>query len=495
MDTETKTINQRPAWLDSNTLKWSAIAGLVVVASLVGLVFHQHWLPQAQAFVATVTNVSNESDAGSVGKKSDKHDHDHEGGDHKGHDHEGHDHDHEGHDEANSLELSDQAKKNVGLTTAVVKLQKFVRYVTVPAMVVGRTGRSEIDVTASLGGRVTRVYPIAGEAVEPGQPLFDLRLTHEELVQAQSNFLRTAEELDVVAREIRRLNSVKVPGAIAGKTVREREYEEQKLKAVFNAQQQSLLLHGLTAEQVDSILKTRTLVQGVTIVAPPHPKNGYTEAPSHPFTVKNLKVRPGQYVDAGATLCQLTDYNELYVEGRAFEQDAAQLIRAAREEWRVTAFREGESNSENEIKDLRIVYVSNEVERDSRALFFYVGLPNRILHAAKSEDGHRFVTWQHRPGQRMQIRVPVEEWSDRIVLPVDAVAKDGVEYYVFRESGHHFDRVPVHVEYEDQFSVVIANDGSISPRDVVATRGAHQLQMALKNKAGGGIDPHAGHNH
>jgi hypothetical protein len=33
------------------------------------------------------------------------------------------------------------------------------------------------------------------------------------------------------------------------------------------------------------------------------------------------------------------------------------------------------------------------------------------------------------------------------------------------------------------------------PGDVVAQRGAHQMQMALKNKSGGGVDPHAGHNH
>ena len=35
----------------------------------------------------------------------------------------------------------------------------------------------------------------------------------------------------------------------------------------------------------------------------------------------------------------------------------------------------------------------------------------------------------------------------------------------------------------------------IFPGDVVAGSGAYQIHLALKNKAGGGIDPHAGHNH
>ena len=81
------------------------------------------------------------------------------------------------------------------------------------------------------------------------------------------------------------------------------------------------------------------------------------------------------------------------------------------------------------------------------------------------------------------------------MLPIDAVAQEGAEFYVFLENGDHFDRVPVHVEYSDQYSVVIANDGSLFSGDAIALSGAHQMQVALKNKAGGGVDPHAGHNH
>ena len=95
----------------------------------------------------------------------------------------------------------------------------------------------------------------------------------------------------------------------------------------------------------------------------------------------------------------------------------------------------------------------------------------------------------------MQLRVPIEKWEKRIVLPVDAVAQEGAETFVFLENGDHFDQRPVHVEYQDQLWVVIANDGSLFPGDAVALTGAHQMQVALKNAAGGGVDPHAGHNH
>jgi multidrug efflux pump subunit AcrA (membrane-fusion protein) len=125
-----------------------------------------------------------------------------------------------------------------------------------------------------------------------------------------------------------------------------------------------------------------------------------------------------------------------------------------------------------------------------------VTLPNDpLIREARGEGAREFVGWRYKPGQRMQLEVPVEEWPDRIVLPATAVAQDGVENYVFRENGDHFDRAPVHVEYRDPQRVVVANDGTLFPGDRIAMSAAQQLQLAIKNQTGGAIDPHAGHQH
>lgn len=471
----TRTIKFGISKLNPALMKWLFVIGLASAGAILAVVFRDQWLSAASR-LSSSTLVTADEDAG----------HD---------EHAGHNHGHEGHDEATSLELSPQARKNAGLQTAAITLGPYVRTVTMPAMVIGRPGRAQIEVTAPLGGRVTRVYPIEGEAVEPGQPLFDLRLTHEELVRVQSEFLQSVEELDVELQEIERLESIVESGAIAGKRLLERQYEKQKIEAVLHAQRQSLLLHGLSQQQVNDIEEMRTLVQGVTVFSPDHPKNGHEVKPDHPFTVRALNVKPGQYVDAGTPLCLLQDYAHLYIQGQAFEQDADELLRAARAGWQVSASRDDNSDRPEVVEGLKIVFVDNEVEPESRALRFYVSLPNETVYSSTSEEGHRFLTWRYKPGQRMQLYVPVEQWSDRIVLPVDAVATEGVENYIFQQNGDHFDRVPVQVEYQDQFTTVIANDGAVFPGDVVATSGAHQLQMALKNKAGGGVDPHAGHNH
>ncbi len=401
--------------------------------------------------------------------------------------------DHE-HVEAEAVKLSQTAQANVGLKLAKVELQPFERTISVPGVVVERPGRTNIQVAAMLTGMITKVWPLQGEAVVPGQPLFDLRLTHEEVVEAQAEFLKTAEELDVVEREINRLEKVTANGVVSGKTLLERKYERQKLQAAQRSQRQRLLLHGLSSRQVDNILAKRTLLSELTIVAPDQSDTSSTE--SKPvLLVQQLMVDKGQHVKAGDPLCVLADHTLLFIQGKAFEQDSAALDKALSQDWRVTAVIEGRDQSRQTVKNLSLLYVANRVEPESRAFFFYVQLPNKLTSNRTTAGGHRFSAWQFKPGQRVELLVPVERWDSRIVLPLTAVVQDGPESYVFEQNGDHFDRRSVRVEYRDPHAVVIANDGVLRPGKMVIVAGAYQVHLAMKNKESGTPDPHAGHNH
>jgi hypothetical protein len=347
-----------------------------------------------------------------------------------------------------------------------------------------------------------------------------MRLTHEDLVKVQTDFLASLGKLDVERSEQARRKQISSSVATP-KYILESQYEVDKLEAVLKAERHSLQLHGLSDEQIDKIVDERILIREMKVLVPflhadssvhdegeterrPQTQTSLEESgeehDDHPlqskqFVVSQLNVQPGEAVLTGQTLCVLTDYSELYVEGRAFEQDADEIIKADNEHRRVTAFPEQPgSGSPSGVEQLPIVHVANEIDRDSRALHFYVNLKNEIVRE-KPRGDHKFVTWRYKPGQRMQLRVPVEQWDNVIVLPVDAIAQEGPEAYVFVENGDHFDRRPVHVKYRDQRDAVIANDGSVFPGETVAQNGAHQLQMAIKNQSGGPVDPHAGHNH
>lgn len=393
------------------------------------------------------------------------------------------------------LALSEQGRKNIGLTLETVTLDDFERTIAIPATVVERAGRTKIAVSAPMTGIVTGIHPIRGEAVAPGDPLFDLRLTHEDLVEKQSSLLRALEELDVVKREVARLEDVTATGAVAGKRLLEQQYEQSRIEASIRAERQALLLHGLSEEQVQKIVDERQLQHSLTIAASELDEHAATAEHEDYLQVAEITVSMGEHVQTGTRLATLTDHCELYIEGKAFEQDADALNRAAGNGVEVTAIIEGNGSEDHVVGGLRLLHVENEVERESRALKFYVLLPNTLVRNELTADGHRFIGWRYKPGQRVEVRVPVERWERRIVLPAEALIEEGPERYVYQEVQGKFRRRPVHVEYRDQRQAVIESDGTLFPGDQVAVKGAYQIHLAIKNKAGGGPDPHAGHHH
>ena len=345
-----------------------------------------------------------------------------------------------------------------------------------------------------IDGDIPGTTEAVKKAVESEMPLFDMQLTHEELVDAQADCLRIAEELDVVKREVARVAKVAAGGAIAGKTLLQAQYEQQKLEAALRAQRQRLLLHRLTPGQVQGILDDRKLLQDFTVVTPPLGEDTPATA-ERPMQVQQLNVERGQHVTAGDPLCVLADHAELYIEGKAFEQDIPTLAASAKEDWPVTAVFELPDNRRSVIPNLRILYLANEVALQSRAFNFYVPLKNELVPGIPTDTGHRFIDWKFKPGQRLRLLVPTEPSTKQIVLPIESIVNEGAETYVYEYHGGHYDRRNVQVKYRDQDEAVIVDDGSLELGAEVAVSGAYQIHMGVKNKAGQGVDPHAGHTH
>ncbi|HEX6961833.1 MAG TPA: efflux RND transporter periplasmic adaptor subunit [Lacipirellula sp.] len=510
--------------------KWMAAAAMAALV-LACVIFGPELVARARNSAAKLDNAastakSHDDEPEDAGEHDHEHGLDHEGHDHAAHDHEGHDHEeHEGHDHAEHagekaahdesgeaaddhaghdhehahddenvavLELSPQALKNIGYKALKVATGSYERTISLPGMVVERPGRTQVHVSAPLGGVVTQVHVIQGEAVAPGTPLFDIRLTHEELVSAQGEFLQTTEELDVVNREIARLERL-AEGVVAGSRIRDQQYQRQKLEARLRAQRQGLLLHGLSVADVDGIVQSRQLLQSLTVRAPE--QDDENNCGDHLFVIQTLSVQRGQQVDAGAPLAVLADHCQLYIEGTAFEEDAERIRQAAAQGLSIGADLLVRDRREEALSGLKVLYLADQVDRDSRAFHFYLLLPNEIV-LDRTEGGHRFLQWRFKPGQRVELRVPVERWENRLVVPASAVVDDGAETYVFvEEEPGHFHRTPVHVAHRDRRSVVIEDGGALHAGDKIAARGAFEMHLDLKNRAGGGIDPHAGHSH
>jgi multidrug efflux pump subunit AcrA (membrane-fusion protein) len=403
-------------------------------------------------------------------------------------------HDHGSHDSGNSIEISENGLLNIGYEPASIELTDYERKLVLPAVVAERPGKTQFQIPAPLTGIVTKINITEGAAVEPNSPLFELRLTHEDLVTSQRDYLQQIENRDVLEREIKRLEQVS-DGVIAGKQLLEKQYEERKLLAQLKAQKQALILHGLSEEQITNIEKNRQLLQALTVYAPPHQQHAGHCPEEHLYHIQELPIKLGQQVEAGDKLCLLADHCTLYLTGQAFESDAAKLQSAITGQTKLSARVSSLNRDAATITDLDLLYVSDRIDAEKKTFAFYIALPNSVLSQNKSPDGTHFMQWKYRPGQRMEVLIPIEKWEKKIVLPLSAIVDEGAESYLFARNGKKFERIAVHVLYRDTQHVVIEDNGSVFVGDQVAGRGAYQIQLALKNKSGGAIDPHAGHNH
>lgn len=425
-------------------------------------------------------------------------DHHHDHGDERkyadGHPADAHD-DHADHEveEEGVLHVSEQARQSLRLSLLKVEPRDYVRSADFPAAIVTRPGRTELAVSSPIAGIVQQLHATPGVALTSGAPLIELRITDEDLIDEQGKLLAALEELDVVRKEVARLEEVTASGAVAGKRLLERQYEQQKLEAQIRVDRQSLRLHGLSEAQIEQIVATRELFRLVTIPVP-RPPAGMS---SSVLQVETLAISPGAHVAVGQTLATLVDHRTLYLRGAGFERDSARLTAAVEKQLPIAAIVETDNGPER-IENLRIEYVENHVEHESRALRFFVALPNEVVRDETTAQGQRFIAWRFRPGQHVELEVPVERQPDVLVVPTAAVIQDGVENFVYKqepEEPDHFARQAVQVVARDKREVVLARDGSLKPGETIAVQGAYQIHLALKNRNGGGGGEEHHHHH
>jgi hypothetical protein len=169
------------------------------------------------------------------------------------------------------------------------------------------------------------------------------------------------------------------------------------------------------------------------------------------------------------------------------------LRRATEEAWPITAeFSEDAASGWPALAEpLTIRHLAGVVDPASQTFPFYIPLTNQSADYQRGE--RRFRAWRFRPGQRVRLSVPVEKFENVFVLPEEAVAREGVDTYVFRQSGDLFERRPVTVLYQDRRNAAIAADGSIGSGQHIARNAAMQLNRALRAQsapAGGGHEHH-----
>ncbi len=423
------------------------------------------------------------------------------------------------------IELTEQARHNLGLETGRAVLSDYYYTLRVPGVIREKPGHSDHSVPTTVHGIIRKVHAVPGQTVKPGDPLFDLQLTGEALASAQAGLLDLLRQLETIDAELKRIGPLASSG-LAKKRKLELGYERKRLDGQRDVRAQELLVRGLLPAQIKQIIREKKLIRQFTIFVPqefadeqlsgdaatqlkPHaPAESPADALAHEemqFTVETLDVFPGKAVRPGDSLCHLAYHTVLYIEGQAFENEIGAIGKLRQNGW--TANLEfGTQGHESVIKGAQILYLDNHVDPNSQTFRFYVRLENEVLQETRGEQGELYRSWKYKPGQRMHIVIPVKKWERQLTLPLKAVVQEGPDAFIFRRIARmrvtggksfvdEFEQVPVRILHQDTKVAVIASDGEVHPGDIIALNNAYQLQLALTSGKGGGGHGHHGHSH
>jgi cobalt-zinc-cadmium efflux system membrane fusion protein len=399
--------------------------------------------------------------------------------------------------EVKVLQLTLQARQNLGLVSRPIKLRSYWRTILVPGEIVDRPGLSDRGVTSPAVGIVTQVHAFPGDTIHPGDRLFTLRLISEYIQNTQSELFRANRETELIKETRERLSKPAEAGAVPLARLIELDQQLRRQQAAIQSYRQDLLTRGLNQEQISEVTEGR-FVASIDVVAPPalpqsmidpvSANDTVVDAPnSLAYEVQDLKVDLGMQVQAGQLLGIMANHHSLYIEGHAFKREAPYLERAAQQGWPIEVeFAEDDAGNWPSLsQSFEIRHLANSIDAISRTFDFFIPLTNQSRSYDKA--GRTFVVWRFRPGQRVRLHIPVEEFKDSFVLPAGAIVREGPEAYVFRQNGDLFDRRPVRLLHEDRLNVVLANDGSVSPGWFIAQGGAASLNRVLKAQAASGV--------
>lgn len=438
-----------------------------------------------------------------------------------------------GHGSSSVVEILATTLENMSLKTGTFEVRDYYQNIRIPAKIVERVPQSRQKVTAPIGGRVTRVLIAEGQAVRPGEKLFEFRITDEAISQSQIGLLDVIAQIEVNQKKLDRLKPLVDSGVVANKRILDVEFEIGALRQRHDAIEQELSLRGMDVDKIRDLIANKKLMQTIEIFAPKMGVEQKTDSAlnkanfaqqvslknetrldstaigsSHDkdeqyYTVESIAALEGTNQLMGASLCELTHHGELLIKGLAFESDIEKISRANQQGWRFTALF-GEGIGVQIRENLKLYKIENHVDSQSQTYPIFVEIRNEIVSRTTDEKNRHYVNWRFKPGQRVHLEFPIDVWKQQVVIPLAALVRDGPEAFVFQKISHthegpdgtihEFQKVPVKVLHTDKRNAVLAKNVRLDVYEEYALDQAYKLNLALKQAASGG-GGHAGHDH
>jgi len=366
--------------------------------------------------------------------------------------HAGHDeHGHGGHEEEGApIKLSPAQVKQAGIVTQILKPQAKQESAIVPGSIFFNAYRLA-DVTTLVDAVVYTRLVRLGDHVKKGQPLITLHSSV--LARAEADYLRSDAEHRRSRLDLKRTQTLVKEKIASQARLQQANSTYQAAHANLAAARASLAAYGLSRERIDNLSRV-THYGELTLLA------------SHEGTVIEDNFRIGQHINAGTRLLQIVDESSMWVEVKLSQSQ----IQGVHKGQLSTVTTQGSQQRYT----AKVINIHHQLDQTTRTFGVRLEVNNQ------AESLH--------PGMFVQAEIQTGHGENALLLPAEAVQRQGGELIVFiEEEQGHFERREVRVAKAKMGMVHILE--GIKVGEAVVIKGAFVLASELA-KSGFAV-----HNH
>ncbi len=360
------------------------------------------------------------------------------------------------------VELSPEAASQVEIRTVAVEQRVLAAYL----LTTGQVGFDQTrlaHVSPRISGRVHQVDVVLGQDVGIGQKLAEVDSI--ELGRAKAVYLQTKAKEDLAHKNFDRAQNLLADRIASKQEVLEAEAELREVTAGLHTAEETLHLYGLSQSQVDTLSYEDSEASIYSLRAP------------FAGTLVERHATLGELVTPERNLFTLADLSRVWIWIDVYQRDLGGVHIDDQARARVDAF-------PGEVFAGKVSYLSAQIDTDTRTLRARIDVAN--------PEG------KLRPGMFVEVELldphaqaphSQDDAKPGLVVPEDAVMRDGEELFVFIVAGERrFERREVRIGRKSGgFAEVLEGIGA---DDSVVVEGAFLLKSAVSKESLG-----EGHEH
>ena len=353
----------------------------------------------------------------------------------------------EHHDEksgAIEIKLTKSVQKDIGLKVETLQLTSAKGFLNIPAKIVTNQN-SEALIGSLVAGRVKKVHVNVGDNVRQGQVLFSIESL--EVGALKAGFIKAKANLDFAKSTLEREKSLFEKGFSSQQMLDQVTAEYNKALADFNAEDKKIHAIGLEDKDVFDVKGDALHSSGLLYIK--SPING---------TIVERNLVTGQLVESTSNGLRILNTSSVWVDGQVYEKDVSRIVKRGNLSFVTLAYGEEEFSG-------NIINIGQTVDEKTRTITIRGEIQNK---------GGKL-----KPEMFGEMTVRIGEEVETLMLPAEALVKEGSEEYVFvQKSDTLFEKRTVKTGFHLNDKIEITE--GLKEGEKVVTKGSFYLKSEIK---------------